>query len=111
MKPKPAAWEEPAPGVKVLKMWKTDLNPDWPRVLILDLTAERFREFQQDPLGFDKRYKLFPDQPMLWISHCSMPPRGRGIPEATKLSRWTVVVPHTKVSIGTCAACPQTTTP
>jgi hypothetical protein len=110
MKRKPAAWEEPAPGVKVLKLWETDLNIDWPRVVILDLTAERFREFEQDPLEFDKRYKLYPDRPILWISHCSKPPRGKGIPKATESSSWTGVIVHGPKSCAVCAACPQTTT-
>jgi hypothetical protein len=109
MKRKPAAWEELSPGVKVLKLYKTDLNPEWPRVVILNLTAKRFSEFERNPLVFAEKHKLYPDQPILWMSHCSKPPRGKGIPEAADSTCWTVVIPHTKDSLATCAACPQTT--
>ena len=107
---KPAAWEEPTPGVKVLKLWETDLNPDWPRVVMLDLTVERFGEFDKNPLVFAKKHELYYDQPILWMTPCAKPPLGKGIPQATESSRWTVVINHGHESIATCAACPQTTT-
>jgi len=107
---KPAAWEEPAPGVRVLKLWETDLNPDWPRVVLLDLTGEQFNEFDRDPLAFAKKHKLYPEQPILWMTPCAKPPIGKGIPRATEPTRWTVVLNHGHQSIATGAACPQTTT-
>jgi hypothetical protein len=51
-------WEELASGIKMLRLYKTELNPDWPWVLLLQLTADRFKEFERDPLAFDKEYKL-----------------------------------------------------
>ena len=115
-------WEDES-GVLVLRLYKTDqhpdwdedvnkphLHPDWPRTVLLDLSAEQFKEFDQNPLAFAKKYNLFPEQPILWISDCAKPPRGKGIPQATNSSRWTVVVPHGSLSIATCAACPQSTT-
>jgi hypothetical protein len=111
MKHKTAAWEEPAPGVKVLKLWETDLNPDWPRVVMLDLTVERFTEFDKNPLAFARLHELYPDQPILWMTPCAKPPLGKGIPRATDSSRWMVVINHGHESIATSAACPQTTTP
>ncbi|MGA2608465.1 MAG: hypothetical protein ABSH01_13550 [Terriglobia bacterium] len=110
MQRKPAAWEELLSGGKVLKLWETDLNPDWPRVVVLTLTAELFSEFDRNPLAFAEKHKLYGEQPVLWTSHCAKPPRGKGIPEATESSSWTVVINHTKDSLATFAACPQTTT-
>ena len=110
MNGKPAAWEELPSGVKVLKLWETDLNPDWPRVVMLDLTVERFGEFDKNPLVFAKKHELYYDQPILWMTPCAKPPVGKGIPRATESSRWTVVINHGHESIATCAACPQTTT-
>ena len=121
MKRKPP-WEEES-GVQVLRLYrtdahpdwpravnKTDLYPDWPRVVILDLTAEQFREFCQNPLVFAKKYNLYPEQPILWMSPCAKPPLGQGIPRAAELSGWIVAINHGHDSIATCAACPQTTT-
>ena len=114
-------WESKS-GVKVLRLYKTsahpdwpsavnkaDLHPDWPRILILDLSAKQFKEFNENPLAFAEKYNLYPEQKILWFSHCSKPPVGKGIPRATAQSRWTVVMNHCKTSVGTAAACPQTT--
>ena len=115
-------WEQES-GVQVLRLYRTDahpdwpravnkkdLQPDWPRVVILDLTAEQFSEFDRDPLAFTKKYNLYPEQPVLWMSHCAKPPLGKGIPRAADSSRWTVVLNHGSDSIFTCAACPHSTT-
>ena len=120
MKPKPP-WEEES-GVRILRLYKTDvhpdwpqavnkidLHPDWPRVVILDLTAKQFTDFNQNPLAFAERHHLYPEQKILWFGQCSKPPLGQGIPRATGKSRWTVVINHCKTSVGTSAACPQTT--
>jgi hypothetical protein len=121
MKTKPP-WEEES-GVRVLRLYKTDVHPDWPqavnktdlcadwpRIVILDLSAEQFSEFDQNPLAFATKYNLYPEQPILWMSHCAKPPLGQGIPHATESSRWIVAITHGHDSISSCAACPQTTT-
>ena len=118
MKPKPP-WEEES-GVRILRLYRTKehpdwpkdvnkphLHPDWPRVVLLDLTAEQFKDFDQDPLAFTKKHKVYPEQPLQWMSCCAKPPIGKGIPRAKPSSRWLVVMPHGKPSIGACAACPQ----
>jgi hypothetical protein len=97
-------WEERAPDIRVLKLYGSELNPDWPRIVVLDLTAERFQEFEQDPLAFDRKYSLYPDQPTLWVTQCAKPPLGQGIPRAAESSRWTVVLVHGKDSCLACAA-------
>jgi hypothetical protein len=89
---------------------KAHLHPDWPQVVLLDLTAEQFKEFDQNPLAFAKKYKLYPEQPISRISPCAKPPVGKGIPHATDSSRWTAVILHTPASIASSAACPQSTT-
>jgi len=115
-------WEKVS-GVQLLRLYKTkehpdwpqavnktDLHPDWPRVVLLDLTAGQFEEFHQDPLAFAQKYKLYPpEESISWMSHVAMPPIGKGIPRATDSSRWTVITIHTKQTIMTCAACPQST--
>jgi hypothetical protein len=115
-------WEQES-GVQVLRLYKTtehpdwpkavnktDLHPDWPRIVLLDLAAEQFKEFDQNPLEFSKKYNLYPEQPVLWATPCAKPPLGKGIPKALDSSRWTVVLNHGADSIFTSAACPQSTT-
>jgi len=105
MKPQPA-WEEKS-GMRVLRLYGTDLNPDWPQVVLLALTAKQFKEFERDPLAFAEKYKLFPEQPLTALSHCTRPPHVKGIPGPTDQSRWIVAIPHPKSSTGSCAAAPQ----
>ena len=100
-------WKEYAPGVRVLRLYDKGLIPEWPRIVLLDLTAERFQEFERDPLAFDKKYKLYPEQPTLWATQCAKPPIGLGIPRWVESTNWTVVLDHGKQSCVTCAAMPQ----
>ena len=114
-------WQEES-GVRILRLYKAevsadwpkkvekgDLCPDWPRIVILDLDADQFKEFEHNPLAFTWKYKLYPEQPLRWISHCAKPPLGEGIPKATEDSRWIVILLHGKPSGGTCCACPIST--
>jgi hypothetical protein len=111
-------WEVES-GVQVLRLYrskthgdwgqdvnKKDLWPDWPQIVVLNLSSTQFDEFQQDHLAFAKKYNLY-DQPIKLISHCAMPPMGEGIPRATPLSSYTVVFIHTSDSSVVCEACPQ----
>jgi len=116
-------WEEES-RVKVLRLYRTaqhpnwkrkvnkgDLQSDWPRVVLLDLSAIQFREFKKDPKAFTIKHKIYPEQPIRWMSKkCATPPTGKGIPEATANSRWIVVLEHGIDSMASCAACPKTTT-
>jgi hypothetical protein len=115
-------WEDES-GVKVLRFYSSKRRPDWPRpadrtdlfppcprVVALDLDSKQFEEFSQGPLEFSIKYNLYPDQKILWMSPCAMPPVGRGIPAPAPGTRWIVVYNHTCESLATCAACPQTTT-
>jgi hypothetical protein len=119
MNRKQPPWEREG-DVQVLRLYKTsqhgdwpegvnkpDLHPDWPRVVVLDLKAEDFAEFDRDPLGFSEKYKLFPEQPIVWMSDCAKPPFGEEIPLAAKGARWTAIIVHGHQSMATCAACPQ----
>ena len=107
MKRNPPTWEERASGVRILRLYRTDLNPKWPRVVILNLTAERFREFERNPLKFDKKYKLYPEQPILWISHCARPPHAKrsGRTVNPSGSDWTVAIVHGRTSGAASAGC------
>jgi hypothetical protein len=112
-------WENKS-GIQILRLYstedhpnwqedvnKSDLHPGWPRIVLLDLSAEEFEEFQKDPFAFDQKYGLFPEQPMRWMSHCAKPPVGEGIPKPDKRARWILVVNHSKPSVVSCCACPQ----
>jgi hypothetical protein len=115
-------WEDES-GVRVLRLYKSkehpewsqpvnksDLCPDWPRVVLLDLAAEQFEEFHKDALAFAEKYNLFPeDEKISWISHPAMPPSGKDIPCATDGSRWIGVLIHTPQTIAVGAACPSST--
>jgi hypothetical protein len=115
-------WEDEY-GVQVLRLYRTkqypdwaqDVNkkhfyPDWPRIVMLDLSAEQFDEFNQKPLAFAKNHNLFPEQPILWMTPCATPPVGEEVPRTADGSRWTVVIIHGPMSMATSAACPQSTT-
>jgi hypothetical protein len=117
-----AAWEHPkwektkpatGRGVRALRLCG---NPDrnhgeehWPRVVILDLTEKQFREFEKNPKKFAEHHKLYPDQPIRWMSHCAKPPLGEGIPQPA--TSWTAMIIHGKPSIGVAGAVPQESTP
>jgi hypothetical protein len=44
---------------KVLKMWEQPQGPKWPQVAMLQLSNERFKELENDPLAFYKKYEVF----------------------------------------------------
>jgi hypothetical protein len=54
-----SAWKS-VEDFKVLKLWEEpNLGPKEPQVAILQLSAERQKELQCDPLAFYKKYKIF----------------------------------------------------
>jgi hypothetical protein len=120
MNPK-SPWEDES-GVRVLRLYKSekypewpspvlkaDMVPGWPRVVLLDLSAEQFKEFDLDPYAFTNKYNLYSEQPVLWSSPCAKPPLGKTIPIPGKDCRWIVALVHGPDSEQTVAACPQTT--
>jgi hypothetical protein len=44
---------------KILKMWEQPQGPQWPQIAILQLSKERFKDLENDPLSFYKKYDLF----------------------------------------------------
>ena len=44
---------------KVLKMWEQPEGPKWPQVALLQLSNEKFKELEKDPLSFYKKYEIF----------------------------------------------------
>ncbi|HEV2348825.1 MAG TPA: hypothetical protein VG028_03160 [Terriglobia bacterium] len=106
MKKTTPAWEERAKGVKVLQLYGTDLNPHWPRIVILELSADRFREFEQNAPEFDKKYKLFyPESPISWMSTCAKPPHVKGVRPPKKSAAWTVVILKHSGTLAASSAC------
>jgi hypothetical protein len=103
-------WEE----VNGLRMMRLCGNPDdghqgehWPRILVLDLSAEQYDEFQEDPLQFTIEYSLYPEQPIRVMCDCAKLPMGDGIPEPDPDSRWTVIIWHGRPSGALCISGPQ----
>jgi hypothetical protein len=104
----PAMWEEREPAVRILKLWAIGLQPEWPRIVILDLAPASFQEFETDVLAFARKYNLFPDQPLRWVSGGVKPAIGEGLPPAPDAtSQWRVVLIHRKASMAVYAACPH----
>lgn len=99
-------WKPLPGGGKILRLYKTSLNPDYPEIVIMDLPAKTFRQFEDDPIGFDKKNKLFPNR-LRWISSCEKPPRGENGPKPNPNVQWRLVILHCKESIAVCAASPH----
>ena len=90
---KPLTWEKTARGIRTLRLYKTHLNPNWPRVLLLELTAAKFKEFEQDALAFDKKYHIFhPETPISAISACAKPPGAKKSGSKNASAKWTVAL-------------------
>jgi hypothetical protein len=71
MRPAPASvaqdkpsspWQTLGKDSKVLKLWETDLGPKVPQIAILQLSEERQKELESDPLKFYDKYDLFKPQ-------------------------------------------------
>lgn len=62
-KPKPA-WQTLGKDKdsKVLKLWETDFGPKSPQIALLQLSQERQRELEDNPLKFYDKYELFKPQ-------------------------------------------------
>lgn len=55
----PAAWEKIDSGLKVLRLWKTSAGPRWPEIAILQISAKRHKELEQNPLDFISTNRIF----------------------------------------------------
>ena len=56
----PAKWEQLEPGVKVLKLYASEMGPDWPQIAMVQLNQAKHDEFEKDPLGFVNGHHIFP---------------------------------------------------
>lgn len=92
MEGKTPKWEELDRGVKILRFYKAKLTPEWPKIVILELSAEKFREFDDDILAFDAKYHLVPESPVSWASTCARPPRVKEVKSPSSTSRWMVTI-------------------
>jgi hypothetical protein len=55
----PIAWKTVA-DFKVLKLWEEpSLGPKEPQIALLQLSVDRQKELQSDPLAFYKKYEIF----------------------------------------------------
>ena len=107
MEGKTPKWEELDRGVRILRLYETELNPRWPRVLVLQLTAEKFKEFDHNILAFDEKYHLLPNKPIRWASSCVKPPGVKGVADAPDSASWTVVMLKGPSCKMVCAASPE----
>lgn len=97
MEHRPPMWEALPSGGSILRLYHTELNPDWPRIVILDLSADEFKEFEDDPMGFDRQNQMYPEQSLVWASTCQKPPVGTPethLPPVRPDARWRVVILH-----------------
>ncbi|SRR5713101_8274515 len=53
----PTGWQK-VQDFQVLKLWETDLGPKSPQVVILQLSEERQKELEHDPLAFYEKYGI-----------------------------------------------------
>ena len=58
----PATWQALDKDSKVLKLWETELGPKAPQIALLQLSEERQKELESDPLKFYDKYNLFKPQ-------------------------------------------------
>lgn len=102
-------WEQRGPGVKVLQLSESQVSPQkWPKIVVLELTAQRFRDFERDMIAFDKRYKIFyPKYPISAASYCCKPPQLKAVRSLEDPRFWTVVIIKAPACMISCAACPH----
>jgi hypothetical protein len=94
-------------GVKILRLYEAEPASKWPKIVIMELTADKFKEFEQDAVGFDAKYKLVPDSPISWMSPCARPPYVKKIAAVRDSTSWLVVGLKGKLTRMSCAAYPQ----
>jgi hypothetical protein len=80
---------------------------DWPRVVVLHLSADEFKLFDDNPLEYARDHQLFPDQPIMWMASCAKPPYGKGVPQPVPGTGWTVTIVHAKPSSAASAGVPD----
>lgn len=103
-------WEE-TDGVRVMRVCgdgREDHGDDetadhWPRIAILDLSAEQYKQFRDNPMQFTVNHNIYSEQPIRWMCDCATPPAGEGIPVPCPDSRWTVIIFHGRPSVAACA--------
>jgi hypothetical protein len=98
-------WKDYRDGVKILRLYEAKLTPEWPKIVIMELTAEKFREFEEDTLQFDKKYQPVTESRISWISTCAKPPQVKEIP-SRHILRWLVVLFKGGATRACCAAYP-----
>ena len=109
MKRKSPPWEKVS-GVKILRLYKTtaypnwphdvnkpDLHPGWPQIVLMDLTADQFSEFDRNPKVFANKYNLYPEQPVLRAKCVRLGPAKKN-PRSIKASNWTAIAVHDHLS-------------
>jgi len=88
MKRKPP-WEDVL-GIPVLRLYssddhgdwskpanKSELHPDYPQIVLLDLTDVQFKQFKQDPVKYVNDHQVYPD-PVKGVSPFPKVPRAKG---------------------------------
>jgi hypothetical protein len=110
MKRKQPPWDVTKPGEpQVLRLFRTnqypdwamavnkgDLHPDFPQILVLDLTAAQYAEFKSDPVDFVNNNNLYPDKIRKPVVGLPDPPKGKGRGGKTDTVSYTVVTVHNR---------------
>jgi len=106
MKHNQPPWQASSGGVQFLRLYKKDKNdswpnavskddlqPDWPQIVVLDLTAEQYADFMKDPAAFANKHSLYPDR-IRGTAAMPKPPKGKGKSGKGSSLSYTVVAVH-----------------
>jgi len=101
-------WELSKGRVRLLRLRQVDSQAEWPQVVILNLTARQFLQFEKDAVAFAKKHDLYPRQPVTRMSGGVKLAADQESREAVRdTAGWTVVIYHGKTSRGFYVACAQ----
>jgi phosphoribosyl-AMP cyclohydrolase len=57
--PAPPVWTALTPTVKILRLWKSNLGPKWPKVVLLQMPDADHRDFLKDPVEYINKKGVF----------------------------------------------------
>jgi len=71
----PPSWGYIGPGVQSVQLWKTDLGPKQPEVVLLRMNMARYNEFSADPLRWINDHHIFDDieAKRVFLTACHLP--------------------------------------
>ena len=74
-------WKTPREGVKILKLWESNIGPKWPQIVILKLNQHEYEQFLKNPKDFFNNLGAFGDRPTHRVFRCHLAPLKPGATE------------------------------